>query len=200
MISHHDLVRGAAAEVYRRTLALADELAVHVVTFHAGSRPFIVDEGLALDQIAAMMTALRATGCRAESTLKNMIGEGNIRLQVVTILDNIRRSLQHGFYQSWDLHPAQLPARYAAVYAFFLESLPDAARRLNAFLDRAAQATLVGNTFDDAATGQGLLNFFLRGLACGALTEAETLATGITLEELRGRSFAQIAARRAGER
>ena len=112
--------------------------------------------------------------------------------------DNIRHSLRHGFYQSWDLHPAQLPVRYAAVYTFFLESLPDAARRLNAFLDRAAQATLVGNTFDDAATGQGLLNFFLRGLACGALTEAEALATGITLEELRARSFVQIAARRAG--
>jgi citrate lyase beta subunit len=112
--------------------------------------------------------------------------------------DNIRHSLRQGFYQGWDLHPAQLPVRYAAVYAFFLESQPDAARRLNAFLDRAAQATLVGNTFDDAATGQGLLNFFLRGLACGALTEAEALATGITLEELRERSFVQIAARRAG--
>ncbi|MFL5804665.1 MAG: DUF6986 family protein [Roseiflexaceae bacterium] len=110
--------------------------------------------------------------------------------------DNIRHSLRNGFYQSWDLHPAQLPVRYAAVYAFFLESLPDAAQRLNAFLERAAQATLVGNTFDDAATGQGLLNFFLRGLACGALTEAEVLATGITLEELRGRSFTQIAANR----
>jgi citrate lyase beta subunit len=110
--------------------------------------------------------------------------------------DNIRHSLRNGFYQGWDLHPAQLPVRYAAVYAFFLESLPDAARRLNAFLERAAQATLVGNTFDDAATGQGLLNFFLRGLACGALTEAEVLATGITLEELRGRSFVQIAANR----
>jgi citrate lyase beta subunit len=107
---------------------------------------------------------------------------------------NIRHSLRRGFYQGWDLHPAQLPVRYAAVYAFFLESLPDAARRLQAFVERAAQATLVGNTFDDAATGQGLLNFFLRGIACGALTEAEALATGITLDELRGRSFATIAA------
>ena len=46
--------------------------------------------------------------------------------------------------------------------------------------------------FDDAATGQGLLNFFLRGLACGALTEHEALATGLTLEELRSRSFVRI--------
>jgi citrate lyase beta subunit len=111
--------------------------------------------------------------------------------------DNIRHSLRSGFYQGWDLHPAQLPVRYAAVYAFFLESLPDAARRLSAFVERAAQATLIGNTFDDAATGQGLLNFFLRGLACGALDADEVAAAGITLEELRERSFAKIAARRA---
>ncbi|HJZ47730.1 MAG TPA: aldolase/citrate lyase family protein [Roseiflexaceae bacterium] len=110
--------------------------------------------------------------------------------------DNIRRSLRHGFYQSWDLHPAQLPARYAAVYAFFLEQLPEASRRLRAFVERAAQATLLGNTFDDAATGQGLLNFFLRGIACGALDEQQALVAGITIAELHGRSFAQIVANR----
>jgi citrate lyase beta subunit len=110
---------------------------------------------------------------------------------------NIQRSLRHGFYQSWDLHPAQLPARYAAVYAFFLEQLPDASKRLRTFIAHAAQATLVGGTFDDAATGQGLLNFFLRGMACGALAEREILAAGLTIDELRGRSFARIAANRA---
>lgn len=110
--------------------------------------------------------------------------------------NNIRHSLAYGYYQGWDLHPAQLPIRYAAMYAFFLENLSDASRRLQNFIERAAQASLVGNTFDDAATGQGLLNFFLRGLACGALTEAEVLATGITVAELHGRSFAQIVANR----
>lgn len=110
--------------------------------------------------------------------------------------DNIRHSLAHGYYQGWDLHPAQLPIRYAATYAFFLENLADASRRLRNFIEHAAQATLVGNTFDDAATGQGLLNFFLRGIACGAITESEALATGITLEELHSRSFAQIVANR----
>jgi citrate lyase beta subunit len=110
--------------------------------------------------------------------------------------DNVRRSLRHGFYQGWDLHPAQLPARYAAVYAFFLEQLPDASKRLRAFVERAAQANLVGNAFDDAATGQGLLNFFLRGIACGALDEEQIQPAGITIEELRGRSFARIVANR----
>jgi citrate lyase beta subunit len=106
--------------------------------------------------------------------------------------DNIMHSLRHGYYQGWDLNPGQLPVRYAAIDTFFLSSLQDASARLNAFLNKAAQATLVGNTFDDAATGQGLLNFFLRGMACGAITEQEVLATGITLDELRSRSFVQI--------
>ncbi|RJS18345.1 phosphoenolpyruvate kinase [Corallococcus sp. H22C18031201] len=103
-----------------------------------------------------------------------------------------RHSLERAYYQGWDLHPAQLPVRYAAVYAFFLEGLDAASHRLKAFVDKAAQATLLGDVFDDAATGQGLLNFFLRGLSCGALTQEEVLATGLTLDELRGRSFRAI--------
>ena len=106
--------------------------------------------------------------------------------------ENILHSLSHAYYQGWDLNPAQLPIRYAAVYTFFLMGLDDASKRLHAFLAKAAQATLVGHTFDDAATGQGLLNFFLRGISCGAITEEETLATGITLDELSSRSFVQI--------
>ena len=106
--------------------------------------------------------------------------------------DHIQHSLVNAFYQGWDLHPAQLPTRYAAVYAFFLESLDAASERLKNFVEKAAKATLVGDVFDDAATGQGLLNFFLRGMACGAITEDEALATGLTLDELRSRSFLKI--------
>jgi citrate lyase beta subunit len=106
--------------------------------------------------------------------------------------DDIRWALVNGFYQGWDLHPAQLPSRYGATYAFFLEALPAATERLRNFLGRAAQATRAGDVFDDAATGQGLLNFFLRGTNCGALTEDEALAAGVTLDELRGRSFLRI--------
>ena len=106
--------------------------------------------------------------------------------------DDIRHSLVNGYYQGWDLHPGQLPSRYGAVYGFFLKGLPAATERLKNFIGKAAQATLVGDVFDDAATGQGLLNFFLRGVNCGALTEEEALVTGVTLEELRGRSFLKI--------
>ena len=101
-------------------------------------------------------------------------------------------SLRSGIYEGWDLHPAQLVARYAAVYSFFLAGLPPASGRLQAFVKKAALASLFGDVFDDAATGQGLLNFFLRGIACGAITEAEALATGLTLEEIRSRSFLKI--------
>ncbi len=106
--------------------------------------------------------------------------------------DHVRYSLERGYYQGWDLHPAQLPTRYAAVYAFFLEGLGAASERLKNFVAQAAKATLVGEIFDDAATGQGLLNYFLRAINCGAITEEEALVTGLTLEELRGRSFVKI--------
>jgi citrate lyase beta subunit len=106
--------------------------------------------------------------------------------------DNISSSLRQGYYQGWDLNPAQIPIRFAAVYYFFLTGLQDAGARLKTFIDQAAQASMVGNVFDDAATGQGLLNFFLTGIGCGAITEDEALATGITMEELHSRSFLKI--------
>jgi len=52
--------------------------------------------------------------------------------------------------------------------------------------------------FDDAATGQGLLNFFLRAINCGAIGEAEAeRLTGVMVEELRLGSFLRILANRA---
>jgi citrate lyase beta subunit len=109
---------------------------------------------------------------------------------------DIRHSLANGFYQGWDLHPAQLIARYGTVFAFFLESLAPATERLSNFVKTLGQATLSGDNFDDAATGQGLLNYFLRGLACGALTNDDVAATGLSKAELESRSFAVIARNR----
>ncbi len=107
--------------------------------------------------------------------------------------DDIRHSLAGGFYQGWDLHPAQLVTRYTALYSFFLEGIDAAGVRLSNFVGKAAQATLVGDVFDDAATGQGLLNFFLRGINSGAITEEEALSmTGLTADEFRSRSFVSI--------
>jgi citrate lyase beta subunit len=107
--------------------------------------------------------------------------------------DHIQHSLTNAFYQGWDLHPAQLPTRYAAVYAFFLESLDAASERLRNFVEQAAKATLVGDVFDDAATGQGLLNYFLRAMNSGAISEDEALKlSGLTRDELRSGSFVKI--------
>ncbi len=114
--------------------------------------------------------------------------------------DDVRASLRQGFYQGWDLHPAQLPTRYAAVFSFFLEGFDAASARLRNFVQKAAQATLIGDVFDDAATGQGLLNYFLRGVGCGAITPDEARAAGLSLEEIRTRSFLAILKGRRGSR
>jgi citrate lyase beta subunit len=111
--------------------------------------------------------------------------------------DCVRRSLADGYYQGWDLHPAQLPTRYAAVYAFFLENLDSAAQRLRNFIEKAAQATRIGHVFDDAAMAQGLLNYFLQAVNCGALKaeEVESLTT-LSSEDIHSGSFLKILARR----
>jgi hypothetical protein len=107
--------------------------------------------------------------------------------------EHVQHSLRHAFYQGWDLHPAQFPTRYAAVYAFFLNGLDAAADRLRNFVEKAAKATLIGDIFDDAATGQGLLNFFLRAINCGAISAEEAhQRTSLTLDELRSGSFLKI--------
>ena len=113
--------------------------------------------------------------------------------------EHVRHSLRQGFYQGWDLHPGQLPTRYAAVYSFFLEGLEQSSARLSNFIERAAQATLQGEVFDDAATGQGLLNYFLRALNCGAIGLGEIEATGLSVAEIQTRSFAQILKGRRGK-
>jgi citrate lyase beta subunit len=114
---------------------------------------------------------------------------------------NIRRSFEYGIWQSWDLHPAQLAARYAAVYSFFGVHAEAASARLRNFMDAAAVATAVGSVFDDAATAQGLVNYFGRALDCGAITEADVpVLTGLTVQELRTVSIPAIMRSRLSRR
>jgi hypothetical protein len=103
--------------------------------------------------------------------------------------NNTQRSLVHGYYQGWDLHPAQLPARFAATYAFFLQGLAEAGQRLRNLFQKSARATRVGAIFDDAATGEGLLNFFARAWNCGAITSAELHGAELSPTDLQTRSF-----------
>jgi citrate lyase beta subunit len=110
--------------------------------------------------------------------------------------EDIRRSLSEGFYQSWDLHPAQLVSRYAAVYSFFRETLASDAARLKNFFSQASRATLMGSAFDDAATAQGLLGALRQAIACGAVEQEDAAAlSGLAVEDLRSGSFHEVVAR-----
>jgi citrate lyase beta subunit len=80
----------------------------------------------------------------------------------------VRRSLERGYYQGWDLHPAQLPSRFVATYAFYREGLPSAAARLKAYVGGGDSGYL-----DEPATAKALAGFVLRGLDCGAVDEQE---------------------------
>lgn len=80
----------------------------------------------------------------------------------------VTRSLHRGFFQGWDLHPAQLPSRYAATYAFFRTGLDDVLRRLDAYLARRE-----GDVMDEPATARAMASFLVRGLDCGAVTPDE---------------------------
>lgn len=151
----------------------------------------------------ALQVSLAGTGVWLSDGATNVMPVGDdpdvIHHAMRLHYDHIRHSLSQAYYQGWDLHPAQLVTRYAAVYAFFLEGLDAAGARLSNFVDSAAKATLVGDVFDDAATGQGLLNYFLRAINCGAITEDEaTTRTGLTVDELRTRSFLRILEGRRG--
>jgi citrate lyase beta subunit len=88
----------------------------------------------------------------------------------------VRRSLERGIYQGWDLHPAQLPTRYAATFAFYRDGLPEARRRLDAYLSRRDSGIL-----DEPATARAIARFLLRGIHCGALPAS---SAGRPVEEL----------------
>jgi citrate lyase beta subunit len=97
----------------------------------------------------------------------------------------ILRSLSLGFYQGWDLHPAQLPVRHVANYVFIVRELDGAVARLKAFSDKASTASHVGGVFDDRASVLGLLNFFDRALVSGVVTSQELQNLGIDLATVR---------------
>ena len=186
-------VRGAHFGTYDYTASLG------ITAAHQHMRHAVCDFARGVMQVS-----LAGSGVWLSDGATNVLPVGKDRATIHRAwrlhCDDIRHSLTNAFYQGWDLHPAQLVTRYAAVFAFFLESLDAASDRLRNFIAKAAQATLVGDVFDDAATGQGLLNFFLRALNCGAVREDEIGAlTDLTLDELRSGSFVTIVrGRRAG--
>jgi citrate lyase beta subunit len=126
---------------------------------------------------AVMQAAAAGTGVRLSDGSTNVLPVGDPG-QVAAAWHNhlrlVRRSLERGYYQGWDLHPAQLPTRYAATFAFYRDGFPAAAARLRAYLGRQDSAIL-----DEPATARALADFVLRGLDCGAVSTDEVADAGL---------------------
>jgi citrate lyase beta subunit len=130
-----------------------------------------------------MQVSAAGTGVRLSDGSTNVLPVGDQKkLGWDTHYRLTRRSLEHGFYQGWDLHPAQLVTRYAAVYGFYREGLEADAARLKAYVQNVS-----GGVLDEPATAQALSSFFLRAVDCGALDPVEVqVATGLDESALRG--------------
>jgi citrate lyase beta subunit len=132
---------------------------------------------------AVMQVAAAGTGVRLSDGSSNVLPVGTaaqVRAAWDLHAQLVRRALERGFYQGWDLHPLQLVTRYAATYGFYRDGMPDACARLRAYLERAA-----GGVLDEPATAQAMAALLVRGLHCGALDEDEvTERSGVDREAL----------------
>ncbi len=134
---------------------------------------------------AVMQVAAAGTGVRVCDGATNILPVGT-RSEVLRAWQLharlVRRSLERGCYQGWDLHPAQLVSRYAATYAFYRDGLSQAATRFRSYADRAAAG------LEEPATGRALAAYLLRALDCGAVAESDLIAqTGVDRAQLRSR-------------
>jgi hypothetical protein len=114
-----------------------------------------------------MQLAVAGTGIRLSDGSTNILplGDAAQREEAWKLQARlVRRSLERGFYQGWDLHAHQLPTRYIATYAFYREGLPKATERLRNYVEQT-----VGAVLDEPATARALAAFVLRGVQCGAV-------------------------------
>ena len=137
-----------------------------------------------------MQLAVAGTGIRLSDGSTNIIPVGdNVENAWKLHGRLVRRSLERGYYQGWDLHAAQLPSRFAATYAFYREGLPAAAARLRNYVDRTE-----GGVMDEPATARALAAFVLRGVQCGAVGSEEVLAlAGVELSRLTALAHPRLA-------
>ena len=150
---------------------------LHYGTYDYSASVGIAAEYQSLDHPAAdhakavLQVAAAGTGVRLSDGSTNVLPVGDtasVRSAWELHARLVRRSLERGFYQGWDLHPAQLPTRYGATYTFFREAAPAALDRLGRYLSRRSAGIL-----DEPATARAMARFLLRGLDCGALDESE---------------------------
>ena len=134
---------------------------------------------------AVLQVAAAGTGVRLSDGSTNRLPVGTseqVRAAWSLHARLVRRSLERGFYQGWDLHPAQLPTRFAATYGFYRGGLEQAGARLRNYRGRVDS-----NVLDEPATVRALADFVVRALDCGASDDAETQRlTGLDRAALHG--------------
>jgi citrate lyase beta subunit len=137
-----------------------------------------------------MQLAVAGTGIRLSDGSTNIVPVGDAVEDAWKLHGRlVRRSLERGYYQGWDLHAAQLPSRFAATYAFYREGLPAAAARLRNYVERTE-----GGVMDEPATARALAAFVLRGVQCGAVGTGEVQAlAGVELSQLTALAHPRLA-------
>ncbi|MDQ6688750.1 MAG: aldolase [Actinomycetota bacterium] len=118
-----------------------------------------------------MQAAAAGTGVRLSDGSTNVLPVGDettVRRGWELHARLVRRSLERGYNQGWDLHPAQLPTRFAATYAFYRSGFDEAVERLRNYVEQTGSSVM-----DEPATARALSDFIARGMDCGALSATE---------------------------
>jgi len=162
-----------------------DRAGGRLTAFHFGTYDYSAAAGIS----AAYQTLDHPAADFAKTALQVVVGGTTVRLsdgstnilpigttlEVHAAMHNhyrlVRRALERGFYQGWDLHGTQLPTRILANWIFYREGLQSAATRLRNYLDKAESGTM-----DEPATALVLARYFMRGLDCGAIESSEVQA------------------------
>jgi hypothetical protein len=137
-----------------------------------------------------MQLAVAGTGVHMSDGSTNILPIGepeNVAMAWKLHARLVRRHLERGIYQGWDMHPAQLVTRYLATYAFYRGAFAPAATRLRNYVHR-----LDSTVMDEPATARALASVIHRGSVCGALTvdEIET-ATDLPMSTVRDIALGQ---------
>ncbi|ROS74603.1 aldolase [Cellulomonas sp. PhB143] len=168
--------------------------ALHYGTYDYSASLQIAAEHQSMEHPAAdhaklvMQVAVAGTGVNLSDGSTNVVPVGepdDVRAAWALHARLVARSLRHGYYQGWDLHPAQLPTRFAATYAFYRSGFAAAARRLHDYTHQVA-----GGVMDEPATARALARFVARGVACGAVDAGEVERdAGLDVPALRELAF-----------
>lgn len=166
-----------------------------ITSLHYGTYDYSASLGIAaayqtMDHPAAdfaknqMLLAVAGTGVHISDGSTNILpvgGPEQVKAAWLLHARLVKRHLERGIYQGWDMHPHQLPTRFLATFRFFRAGFASAASRLKAYVYGDQSGVL-----DEPATAKALAGYLRRGLICGALSELEVReATGLETSNLR---------------